>query len=206
MGVQYVVVPEGLAPSSFTTDVIPVPAELSSTLAAQLDLAPVDVPAGLTVFRNEAFVPSRAGVPAGATLPTDGGIAAALSLDLSGFPAALPNDDGHLRWSGPVERGTSVFLSAASSDRWVLQVDGDTVERTKPFGWANAFTVPADGDAVLRFRTPPIRYAVLAIEALAWLWVLRSLLRRRVEGRAAGVSAMVMTGPPVPVDEEREAP
>ena len=43
---------------------LPVPPAVTATLEAQLDLEPVDVPAGLTVYRNQAFMPLRAGVPA----------------------------------------------------------------------------------------------------------------------------------------------
>ena len=188
MGVRYLIVPEGIAPAPFSSVVIPVPATLAATLTAQLDLAPVDVPAGLTVYRNEAFAPPLAEVEPGRTLPTEGGIAAALALDLATLPSALPNDDGYLRRSGPVEAGTSVFQSASSSDRWRLEVDGQTAERTKPFGWANAFTVPGDGNATLRFRTPPLRYGVLLLQALAWLWAVRWLLRRRLDRRTAALA------------------
>lgn len=203
MGVRYLVVPASLAPAPFSSTVIAVPASLTATLAAQLDLAPVDVPAGLTVYRNEAFVPPLAEVAAGRTLPTEGGIAAALPLDLSTLPPALPNDEGFLRWSGPVEAGTSVFLSAASSDRWRLEVDGQLAERTVPFDWANAYTVPADGNATLGFRTSPLRYGVLLLQALAWLWVLRLLLRRRLNGRVAALAiASVDVDVDVGVDDD----
>ncbi len=184
MGVRYVVVPERLAPAPFATDPLPVPGRLTSTLAAQLDLEPLDVPAGLTVFRNQAFLPMRAAVPASADLPTTGGIAAALGLDLSDTPAVLPDVDGRLRWSGPVADDTTLLLSASSSDRWELDVDGSSIDAIKPFGWATGFAVGDGGDARLRFRTSPLRYGVLALQAVAWLWVIRVLVRlRRDPGR-----------------------
>ena len=61
MGVRYVVVPEGLAPEPFARPDLPVPPAVRATLEAQLDLEPVDVPAGLTVYRNEAFMPTAGG-------------------------------------------------------------------------------------------------------------------------------------------------
>ena len=195
MGVRYVVVPKGLAPAPFSSAAIPVPEALSAALAAQLDLDPVDVPAGLAVYRNESFTPPLAGVPAAERLPEAGGMTAALSLDLSGLPSALPNHDGFLRWSGPVESGTSVFQSVSSSDRWVLEVNGRRMERTKPFGWAQAFTVRTDGDAVLHFRTSPLRYVLLALQSLAWLWVLRSLLRLRLGDRAIALAPFASSIP-----------
>jgi len=180
MGVRYVVVPERLAPAPFATDVLPVPGDLSATLAAQLDLEPLDAPAGLTVFRNQAVLPMRSALPASVEVPTEGGIAAALNLDLSGTPAVLPDEDGHLRWSGAVDDDTTVLLSAAQSDRWELTVDGTAAELFKPFGWATGFSVADGGPATLRFNTSPLRYGVLALQALAWLWALKFAVRQRL--------------------------
>jgi GT2 family glycosyltransferase len=184
MGVQYLVVPEALVPLAFGAEIVPVPAELSSALAAQLDLVRIDVPAGLTVYRNEAFVPPLALLPPGTELPVTGGIDAALGLDLSGLVPTLPNRDGYLQRSGPVPGGASVFQSTAYSPRWVFTVDGRPTTRTKPFGWATSFAAPTGGTAALGYVTSPLRYGALALEVVAWLWVLRSLLRRRLESRA----------------------
>jgi hypothetical protein len=179
MGIRYVVVPEQLAPAPFATDALPLPADLSSTLDAQLDLEPLDVPAGLTVFRNQAFYPTRAAVAPDSAPPTDAGISAAARRDLSAATEVLPDTDGFLQWSGPLDDDVTVLLSAAYSDRWKLSVDGRTAAHTKPYRWGNAFQVPAGGDATLQFQTPPLRYGLLLAQALAWLWVLRRLVRRR---------------------------
>jgi hypothetical protein len=181
MGVRYVVAPERLAPAPFGTEERPLPGGLRATLDAQLDLEPIDVPAGLLVFRNQAYFPARAVVSSANTPPEQGGIAAAIGLDLSRARLALPARDGHLEWSGPAEADTTVVLSAAHSDRWELEVDGQAAPHTKPFGWSNGFTVAQAGDATLRFRTPVLRYGVLLLEVLAWLWVVRTLLRARLD-------------------------
>jgi GT2 family glycosyltransferase len=186
MGVRYIVVPEQLAPAPFATEPLPLPADLATTLDAQLDLEPLDVPAGLTVFRNQAFFPARAAVPTDSAPPTDAGIAAAARLDLAAAAEVLPDADGFLHWSGPVDDDVTVLLSAAHSDRWKLSVDGRTAGHTKPFGWANAFEVDAGGDATLQFQTPPLRYALLLIQALVWLAILRHLVRSRASEGAAG--------------------
>ncbi|MSO85979.1 MAG: glycosyltransferase family 2 protein [Acidimicrobiia bacterium] len=185
MGVQYLVVPEALAPFAFGTEAVPVPAEFSAALAAQLDLVRIDIPAGLTVYRNEAFVPPLAILPPGTTLPVNGGIDAALGLDLSGLAPALPTNDGYQQHSGPVPDDASVFQSAASSPHWVFEVDGVETKRTEPFGWASSFAAPSAGTATLRYVTSPVRYGLLALEVMAWLWVVRSLLRRRQGMRTA---------------------
>jgi GT2 family glycosyltransferase len=180
MGVRYVIVPERLAPAPFATAELPLAHNLRATLDAQLDLEPLDVPAGLTVYRNRAFFPTRAAVASVDTPPEEGGIAGAVGLDLSAAPAILPDDAGHLRWSGPVEPGTTLLLSAAHSERWELVVDGQAVPQIKPFGWANGFSVPEAGSATLRFHTPALRYGALLLQVLAWLWLARTLLRWRV--------------------------
>ncbi len=180
MGVRYVVVPERLAPAPFTSEPLPVPEALSATLSAQLDLEPIDAFEGLTVFRNQAFLPVRSALPGSVEIPAGGGVAAALGLDLSRTPAVLPDDEGHLRWSGPIAEDTTMLLSAAHSDGWEMEVDGKRVDLAKPFGWSTGFTVAAGGDATLGFRTSPVRYATVAVQALAWLLVVRILIRRRL--------------------------
>ncbi|MFZ6003933.1 MAG: glycosyltransferase [Actinomycetota bacterium] len=179
MGVRYVVVPESLAPAPFSDEALPVPASLAATLDAQLDLEPVDAPAGLTVFRNQAAYPIRAAVATESAPPTGGGIASAAAVDRSGLPEVLPEEDGTMTWSGPVEADTTVLVSAAHSSRWSLTVEGDMAERVKPYGWATGFEVTKAGDATLRFKTPLVRYGMLLLQALVWAWVIRRLIRTR---------------------------
>ena len=162
------------------------------------------MPAGLTVYRNQAALPARAELPSSVELPTERGIAAALPLDLSGATAVLPDEDGHLSWSGQLEGDSTVLLSASSSDQWELVVDGETIDQIEPFGWSTGFEVGSGGDATLRFRTPVVRYGVLALQAIAWLWVLRVLVRQRFEGAngspeaARSAPAAIDPSPPVP--------
>src|SRR3546814_11098838 len=93
MGVRYIVVPERLAPAPFAVESLPIPRAYTATLAAQLDLVPLDVPAGLSVFRNEAFLPTRAAVPADVALPEGGGIAAAVDLEPGAAGEPVPAED-----------------------------------------------------------------------------------------------------------------
>ncbi|MET0728421.1 MAG: glycosyltransferase family 2 protein [Acidimicrobiales bacterium] len=195
MGVRYVVVPEQLAPAPFADDSLPLPAGVLATLDAQLDLEPLDVPAGLSVYRNRAFFPTRTAVGSDTDLPEDSGVAGALQIDLSDAPEALPERDGELEWSGPVEGDTTVLLSAAFSEKWRLDVDETEAEHGEPFGWANGFAVADAGAGTLRFDTPRLRYAVLALQVLAWLWVSRTLLRVRVNPRGDERAALAEVVP-----------
>lgn len=184
MGVRYVVVPERLAPAPFADDELPIPADLADTLDGQLDLEPVDVPAGVLVFRNQAFYPMRAQISTEKAPPRNAGVVAAAGVDLSGLGARLPNADGILKWSGPVVPGKTLLWSAAHSERWKLSVDGRTMAHTKPYGWANGFEVTAEGHATLQYTTSPLRYFLLLFQVVAWLWVGRRLLRSRLNPSA----------------------
>lgn len=180
MGIRYVVVPERLAPAPFADEDHPVPAGLTATLDAQLDLERLDLPAGLRVYRNQAAAPLRAATGDPSLLPDTGGLAAAVDLDLSELAPVLEDHAGGSTWRGEVPAGSTVYVAAAHSDRWRLTVDGAPAERTKPFGWANGFVVDEGGSATLEFQTPPLRYLFLALQALAWAIALRIVVRARV--------------------------
>ncbi len=177
LGVRYVVVPE--------TEATPgprrasPPPELTSALDSQLDLVTVDADPVVRVYRNTAWAPTRALLPAGVDLEaSDGYLAAAVATDLRAATPVL-EEDGHARYDGEIPAGR-VYLAASSSGRWQLRVDGRAAEHGKAFGWANAFS-GSGGDATLRFRTPVLRYAVLAVQVLLWvaaIGVLRGRPRR----------------------------
>jgi hypothetical protein len=191
MGIRYLIVPERAAPAPFTNDVEPVPADLKTVLAAQLDLKQLDLDAAVTIYRNEAAIPTRAVVPPGTG--ADASLRASATLDLTGktgppggaagTPVALPKERGYASYAGPVTAGTRVLLSATSSPRWKLEVDGQAAPRSKAFGWANAFDIQKDGSATLSYRTPALRYAALALQVVLWVlaavWLIRMRLGRR---------------------------
>ncbi|MDQ2649457.1 MAG: glycosyltransferase family 2 protein [Actinomycetota bacterium] len=178
MGVRYVVVPERLAPDPFAKDRLPLDGSLLSTLDAQLDLEPLDVPAGLNVWRNQAFTPTRAAFSGEAVPDTTGGIAGAANLDLGSAEEVLVDRDGPLGWSGSVPDDVTVLFSAGHSSRWTLEVGGQEADRQKAFGWANRFEVTDGGPATLSYSTAPTRYLFIGGQALVWLWALRQLLKR----------------------------
>jgi hypothetical protein len=80
-----------------------------------------------------------------------------------------------------------VVQASSASDRWVLEVGGRRVERTDAYGWADAFAVPegsGPGDAVLAYRAPASRYALLAVQLALWLAVLAVAVRMRFGSEA----------------------
>jgi GT2 family glycosyltransferase len=189
MGVRYVVVPERLAPAPFADEGAPGPPGLTAVLDAQLDLEPLDLPAGLRVYANQAAAPLRA-VTADAALVADGGgIADAVERDLADMEPALEDEVGASAWAGEVPDGSAVYAAVAHSDRWRLTVDGEAVPSAKPFGWATSFEVEEGGEARLEFETSPLRYLLLLVQAVAWALVLRTVVRARVNAEPIEVPA-----------------
>jgi GT2 family glycosyltransferase len=199
MGIRYIVVAQRLAPAPFSTDARPTPRGFLATLDGQLDLEPLDVPAGLVVYRNQAAFPTRASLPADPPPPIDGGIADAAAVDLSDAAPVLERRSGYLGWTGAIPDDTQVLVSEASSAHWKLKVDGRTVPDDKPFGWATGFSVTDGGQATLRYDTPIVRYGLLLVQALVWLLALRALVRIRLT-RAPAVH--VRAFPTLPEREE----
>ncbi|MGE3620124.1 MAG: glycosyltransferase [Acidimicrobiia bacterium] len=184
MAVRYVVVVERLAPAPWTTQDVAIPEGLAATLEAQLDLRHLDVPAGLQVYENEAYVSALALAPDGAAAEATS-LTDALALDVSGAVPVLPDETGAFRWEGDLRPGY-LLASQGASGRWRLEVAGEAAERDETFGWANGFAVESPGPAVLSYRTPVLRYVLLGIQVLLWLAVGRHLLKGRFGPPPAG--------------------
>ena len=201
MGVQYVAVPRALAPASAVerTDGASAgqgPAALApagavagliEVLDGQLDLQQIAVDDALALYRNVAFAPMRAtGIDPSALEETS--VAAMQHVDLSAASPALVESDGDGRTSrGPVVAGDTVVQASSASDRWVLAVDGRRADRSAAYGWADAFAIPdgADaGEAVLGYRTPPVRYVLVAVQGVLWLLALAVAVRMRFGSEA----------------------
>jgi hypothetical protein len=185
MGIRYIVVADAAAP--FGEDQRPVPADLQTTLEAQLDLAQVSVNPVLHVYRNTAWAPIRAQLPdsvasafaASAYFPT------ARSLDLTGAaPALLSGSTRHA--DGDLPDHAYLYVSAASSSGWRLTVDGRSIPRSKALGWANGFEVGFRGSATLSFDTPPVRRVMLLVQVALWVLAVRQIWRWRRRARASG--------------------
>jgi hypothetical protein len=138
------------------------------------------VPAGLHVWRNQAFLPTRAGFAADDAPDTDGGIASAANLDLTAGTEVLRDASGALGWTGPLDADSTVLFSASHSAHWKLTVDGEAVEHAKAFEWANRYTTTIAGEGHLSYETSPLRYLMVAAQGLVWLWAFRQLIKRPV--------------------------
>lgn len=193
MGVRYIVVPMGPAPEPYSVPTTR-PDSIIAMLDAQLDLSPVTA-AGVVLYRNNAWGPTRALLPAGTEVPSGGpALADRFFPPVQGAPPALTENDGPQRFSGDVDVPSEVYLAEAGSDHWKLDAGDASVDRDDALGWANVFHIDgADGEAeqtasaALRFQTPIVRYALLLLQVLLWLAAVVYLLRVRVvrdEGRS----------------------
>ncbi len=189
MAIRYVVVPERAAPSLAKTALLPPPSDVPATLDAQVDLKQLKGDSALRVYENAAWAPGRALLgPDQAQASRQSSLESVASVDLTGSRLALPERRSRARYQGPVQRGDVVFLSEASSPRWQLRVGGRAADRTKAFGWANAFTAPASGPATLRYRPSLWRYLAIAVQVILWLAAIHRLVavRRLVALRRSG--------------------
>jgi GT2 family glycosyltransferase len=198
MGIEYVIVPDRNAPSPFVNDPQAPSPRLLSVLDAQLDLTPVTDNTSVRVYRNVAFGPARAQLPAGTQIPSTTPSPAVLPA-VTKAPVALGTTDGFTSYSGSADHASTVYLASAG-DGWTLQVNGQPVDRRDALGWASSFAAPA-GSASMSFSTPIGRPLALAGETMLWLIGVVYLLRTRVVrderrrlGNGSGAAADQATG------------
>jgi hypothetical protein len=149
-------------------------------LDAQLDLSPVTA-AGVVLYRNNAWGPTRALLPSDTSVPSGGpALADRFFPPVEGASVAAPEIDGVQKFSGSIDEPSEVYLAEASSSDWQLHVDGSSTDRDDALGWANVFHVDDAGDITVRFATPFVRYLLLGVQTLLWLAAIVYLLRVRV--------------------------
>lgn len=178
MGVRYVVVPLGPAPEPYSEPAYDA-STLLTVLQSQLDLSAVTA-AGVKVFKNDAWGPTRAQLPPGTEVPAGGDrLSERVFPAVEGAPVALADRDGYQDFSGEVEPGV-VYLAEAGSEHWRLVVDGQaSPTRLDALGWANAFTDVGSGSATLRFETPLVRYLLVLGQLVVWMIAAAYLFRVR---------------------------
>jgi GT2 family glycosyltransferase len=180
MGVQYVAVPQRLAPSDETARDAPddrVADALIGVLAEQLDLEQVRVDRGVVLYRNTALAPLRS-VVADPDVLDETSVAALGAVDLADSVPVLTGGDARAA-RGTVPGDATVVQGATASDNWQLTVDGRTADRRSAYGWADAFTVDGGGAAALDYRTPAAARALVVGQAALWALALGVALRMR---------------------------
>jgi hypothetical protein len=179
MGVEYVAVPQRLAPSHDAPLVAgPAPADaLVEALGEQLDLERVRVDRSVVLYRNTASAPLRS-VTDGDDPPQ---ITAVVGLGAVVLPAepVLEEQADAVSAQGEVPDASTIVQASTASDNWRLAVDGRPVDHEIAFGWADAFTVEMGGTAELDYRTPTAARAAAVGQAVLWVLALGVALRMR---------------------------
>ena len=177
LGVRYLVVMERIAPAPFGDLAEPVPAQVHERLGAQFDLERQESRAGVAVYRNVAWRPSRALLAGTGGLPGGTDAApAALALERFDPPATA---------SGVLPPGGTVYLADAA-DGWVLRVGGARVEPQAALGWAQSFPTGAGGEAELTHEPSATHVALIALWSVVLALVVGVGLRRLISGRRDG--------------------
>jgi hypothetical protein len=177
-GVRYVVLVQGLAPStvgSLTPSVnAPPPPGLENQLLGQADLHLVPGDVGISVFQNDEAMPVTA--QRAAPLPAGDNWKYPSGADVAGWQPALSSLSGSSA-RGPVKAGT-LYAGYAPAGAFSLTVDGRPVTQRPAFGWAAQYAT-TKGGAELSLSQFPIVPLAVTVEVVAWVALLAALMGRR---------------------------
>ena len=178
-GVRYIVLVQGLAPStvgSLTPSVnAPPPPGLETDLLEQDDLHLVPGDVGIAVFENDEVIPVTA--QRAAPLPAAHSWSYPNGPDVVGWQPVLTPLSGPSPAHGPVQAGT-LYAGYAPAGHFALKVDGRGVARRPAFGWAGQYAT-TKGDAQLSLsQFPYVPLAVLA-EIVVWVVLMAAFVGRR---------------------------
>ena len=191
LGVRYVVVMERIAPEPFGDLAEPVQPLVHDRLSAQFDLERQESRAGVAVYRNIAWHPSRT-LLAGTGEVTPEAFAAPPNLALADF-------DPPTTARGVLPRDSTLYLADAA-DGWVLHVGATRIEPRPALGWAQSFPTGGGGEATLRHERTAADVTRSILWALVVVLVPLALLRRRSRRFRSGAVSDPIGDPEAPDD------
>ena len=178
-GVRYIVLVEGLAPSTVGTLPpsvnAPPPPGLETDLLRQDDLHVVPGEIGVQVFENDETMPVTAQRAAPLAVVKSWSYPGA--GDVVGWEPVLASLSGPSPGASPVQTGT-VYAGYAPAGSFSLTVDGKSVRQQPAFGWAAQY-VTTKGQATLSLSQFPYVPLLVLVEVIAWIVLLVALLGRR---------------------------
>jgi hypothetical protein len=178
-GVRYIVLVEGLAPSTVGTLTpsvnAPPPPGLETDLLGQDDLHVVPGELGVQVFENAEAMPVIA--QRAAPLPVVKSWSYPGAGDVVGWQPVLTSLSGSQPAASTVQTGT-VFAGYAPSGSFALTVNGRSVRQQPAFGWAAQY-VTTKGPATLSLSQFPYLPLLVLVEVAAWVVLLVALVGRR---------------------------
>ncbi len=149
--VRYVVVAERSAPSFSAGYDRVVPQAIHDALSSQIDLRPIAADPAVSLFRNEAWWPTRAQFET--PLPDDfaAEVIDLVVSDLSDGVGVLTDRRSPRSYTGSLGRG-QLLVTEHYDDGWELTTAAGVVAPSEALGWAMSFDVPGDGPATLAFE------------------------------------------------------
>ncbi len=200
-GVRYIAVIESTAPAPYSNVVSPVPDRIIDALEQQLDLVRIELNPNITLYRNDAWAPRVAALPAG-TMPdaepdgATGWMRQAVELDLASVAEPVASTD-LASAAGPVASDSEVLVGSSPIDGWSVSVDGEATELRTALGWAvvadtGGGEVALAWTTALTHRLALIGQVVLMIVVIVVLYLTRaeardrSWARRRSAARSSG--------------------
>jgi hypothetical protein len=181
-GVRYIVIPLADGAVSTISEPLPVPEGLLDALDDQLDLArPLTSPLNVVIYENTAWLPTRSILTeAGVEASRSAAVTDLLQTDLSGATPWAVGGRDRGPFAADLPSGT-LHVAVPIDDRWQLRVDGEVVDSRPAFGVTTAFDATSSGAATLKYRTSPVRWALVLLQVCAWIGLL--LVISRVEPR-----------------------
>jgi GT2 family glycosyltransferase len=183
-GVRYIVVVEGLAPSTVGTlpasVSAPPPAGLGTDLLEQADLHVVPGVQGVQVYENDDVMPVTG--QRTAPLPPARAWSYPGPTDVVGWQPVLGATSSP-KASGPVAAGT-VYSGYAPAGSFALTRDGQAAKRLPAFGWAAQYSVTR-GQATLSLSQFPVVPVGVLLEVVVWAALALALVDGRPGRRRA---------------------
>lgn len=149
--VRYVIVTERSAPSFSAGYDQLVLASVHDALNSQIDLRPIAADPAVSLYRNEAWWPTRAQF--GRPLANDFAIDQTdlVVSDLSDGVGVLTDRQSPRAYAGSLGRGR-LLVTEHYDANWLLRTDAGPVTPNSALGWAMSYEVPVDGPATLEYE------------------------------------------------------
>ena len=159
--------PLGNSPSTTDTNLV-------ESLSNQLDLRRVYFSRDLVIFENVSWLPIVSVLNEESSVASEQASDIALtSQELKSTTPILVDENSVAakRVSSRFSGGT-VHVAVPFDSRWQLVVDDAQLSPRVAFGSSTAFDAPIAGVVSLRYKTSPLRYLYLVLQALVWLCLL----------------------------------
>ena len=167
LAIRYLVVPLGNSPSTTDTNLV-------ESLSNQLDLRRVYFSRDLVIFENVSWLPIVSVLNEESSVASEQASDIALtSQELKSTTPILVDENSVAakRVSSRFSGGT-VHVAVPFDSRWQLVVDDAQLSPRVAFGSSTAFDAPIAGVVSLQYKTSPLRYLYLVLQALVWLCLL----------------------------------